>query len=46
MGEGCQETLVFQPRSRGFPAGLLDRKFYARVRDVPESQSPFERAYV
>jgi hypothetical protein len=35
-----EEGPFFKPRSRGLPAGLIDRAFYARV-PAQEIQSPF-----
>src|SRR6266851_6118443 len=36
-----REPRSFSRVHAAFPAGLLDRAFYARVQDVPESESPF-----
>jgi hypothetical protein len=37
-GDPDQDAIVFQPRSRGLPAGFPDRAFYARGAgaDIPE----------
>jgi len=37
---------MLEPRSRGFPAGLLDQAFLRPGQDEPECQSPFQRAYL
>ena len=39
-------VVILEPRSRGFPAGLLDRVFYARVRTNQNAKAPFQRAYL
>jgi len=36
--ENFEASATVQPRSRGFPAGFLDRTFYARVPDAPVTE--------